>query len=1339
MGLILDRPVSRVGDKGETGPPEPLAAYRDTPAYVLLGDPGAGKTTAFRKEVSDSGNSALFVYARDFLTLDTSSHPEWGVHTLFIDGLDEVRAGQSDARTPFDAIRARLDQLRPPAFRISCRDADWLGKNDVTRLESLFPDVAVVVLRLTALNSQEVHKVVSHADGISEPEAFLLKAHDRGLGTLLQNPQTLDLLIKTFGATGQWPTTRQETFERGIEQIAREPNDEHRIGRPEVPQSAILESAGWMSAVHLFSGGARHCLRESDVQPGDVWISAYGEQLRTATDAALRTHLFTDPTPRRFEPAHANIAAFLAARTLAVLLADGLPFRRVLALLAGNGDAPPTSLRGLAAWLAVFSPELRESLIKRDPVAVLMYGDVREFKPDEKALLLEEIAGNPSRPYEGPWPDSALAGLTSADMEPTLRSVLRDEGRSDSKQRVVALVTTALAAGPLGQQLSGVLADVVRDDTRSPDVRRRALDAWIRGFAGDPDRMDRYRELLAQVHEFPGSDPHGGLTATLLDALYPNALSPSGLWDYFPLDPVFPQRLLAEFWQLLAKNCPKDHLASHMDRLADLIPSIRPVLREKLLFDVPLRLLARTLEGCGEEVEPLRLFRWLSVGLDEAGHLQDTGSEAKTMIAQVRQWLEERPDLQKKVIRVALSSDGFRPRSRISTAIRELLYRSEPPDDIGAWHLEQAGLSVSTDRGLMDFHIQEFVENLARHPVRVDEELARARKRLATSPGAVRDLESRLKSELPDDYLDQAEASRRARASDATLLRIVRSQRTPLCENRANPALLHELARLYHAGAFEGEATDRERLLRALSGDEELTEAAIAGIRSAPNREDLPSVERVLQLRSRQELDWLTLPVLVGLTERSVDDVLAFDHDRLATMLALRLARQSSDKDAAWYRECLRLQPTLVADILLRFGRVALAAGEKHLPDLYRLSREPSYSKVAKRVTMPLLRGFPARARTDQHQLLTDLLQSALVHCKRTELHELIERKSGLGSVTRTQRLYWLAAGLALEPNRFGPLLAESGEPDARCQVLERMFPPPGSSVHEVRGLVEKLEPAATKFLIRQLGALRNPLHYEAGVSVGWGWTNSMGVEDHIVRLGRSPDRSATEALQRLAEEPSLGRWKRHLEHALEAQRIIRRNADYTPPAPAAVVAALQNGPPASAADLRELVLDRLKRIAMDVRTTNANVWRHFWTEDKRDNRPKDEDACRDALRGLMLAPSLLEGCDVQPEGQYASNRRSDIRVAFGEWNIPVEIKKNSHRDVWSAVRNQLLPRYTNDPATEGLGIYLVLWFGPERTAGVTKARKPATPEQMRDQLLGKLTSEERRRAAVIVIDVMPP
>ena len=148
-------------DRSQQTDPRSLLEFRSTPAYVLLGDPGSGKSTEFEHECEALGNEAVFITAQDFLTFQVNSRPSWQGRTLFIDGLDEIRAGSLDARTPFHEIRRRLDDLGRPQFRISCREADWLGDYDLRHLASVSRNSQVVTLRLDPLTESDVSDILT--------------------------------------------------------------------------------------------------------------------------------------------------------------------------------------------------------------------------------------------------------------------------------------------------------------------------------------------------------------------------------------------------------------------------------------------------------------------------------------------------------------------------------------------------------------------------------------------------------------------------------------------------------------------------------------------------------------------------------------------------------------------------------------------------------------------------------------------------------------------------------------------------------------------------------------------------------------------------------------------------------------------------------------------------------------------------------------------------------------------------------------------------------------------------------------------------------------------------
>ena len=131
MNMIVPRTCTEIPAENEDQHREkksrPLKEFRDAPAYVLLGDPGAGKTTAFEAECEALGEDACKIPARNFLAFNPQNHPEWRDKTLFIDGLDEVRAIRRNMVTPFDEIRGRLDSLGKPRFRLSCRASRLAG------------------------------------------------------------------------------------------------------------------------------------------------------------------------------------------------------------------------------------------------------------------------------------------------------------------------------------------------------------------------------------------------------------------------------------------------------------------------------------------------------------------------------------------------------------------------------------------------------------------------------------------------------------------------------------------------------------------------------------------------------------------------------------------------------------------------------------------------------------------------------------------------------------------------------------------------------------------------------------------------------------------------------------------------------------------------------------------------------------------------------------------------------------------------------------------------------------------------------------------------------------
>ena len=1381
MSGVVSRTCTELPEEGQDrdARSRPLDEYRDLPAYVLLGDTGSGKTTAFERERGAPGADAIFVSARDFLVF-AEAHPEWGKGTLFIDGLDEVRAGSSDARTPLDRIRRRLEQLGRPRFRLSCRAADWLGAGDRTKLAALSPDRRVSVLQLDPLTDSDVETILQAHPRVGDPRGFVRAARERRVDGFLANPQSLHMLAEVVGGGGSWPASRAALFEAACREMAREHNPEHLaaagarepapICRDGPGLEDVLDAAGRLCAVQLVAGADGYALT-AHAENGDLpsfdrcareWDEAGGSAAGGARllRAALATKLFRVGPDGGGRPAHRHVAEFLGARHVARLVQPGergrgLPVSRVLALISGGDGVVVTPLRGLSAWLAALCPAARRDLVERDPIGVGLYGDVSGFSTGEKRELLAALGNQTFQHFPASGTAAAFAPLATPAMEPAFRDALTGPGLKE-RPAFARFVLRVLAHGSRLPNLSSALLEIVRDGAWGSDVNTAALDAFIWNREDGREKTIGLRRLLDDVHAGRVADPDDELRGTLLTALHPDALSPSEVWSYCspPSDRVFGRyfRFLA---RTLAEHCSDVHVAEHLDALAVRRAATDPLLECFFLKDLPVDLLARGLEAHGADIETKRLYDWLGVGLVSAvGWYPEAGDGPR----RIRAWLERHPEIQKSIFVEGLQRAVAGPGSmRVSADdVWQRLYGSTMPADFGLWCLQRAEAEAASDKRVKRAERVQRAEYLLERAfgsvcdrkgddgLSADVLIERARAHPVLAG---------MFAKLSVCRLDDAHSHRRERIRDAQRARDeLRRRRQPwiahvrACEdalraNRGAPALLHQIAAAYHGRLVEAEGGDpRARLGSLFFEDDGLVETALTALRGVVDRSDAPGVDEIVGLRGRNREHYLALPFLAGLAERertAPDVPLRLDDRQTRTALAFFFHGVSQD-EPAWYRRLLVSDPELVADVLVRCAASALRRGEAHVPGLEALARDEKHARVAGAACLRLLRSFPVRCAAPQLVALNHLLRAALRHADHGSFTALIERKASRTGMSVAQRARWLAAGFVLSPERFSDRLREfARHGERRIRGLAAFLGHEG----DAPVWLDRLETAGLEMLVRLLGASFRPYAWPSG-----GLTPAMEVADHVERmigrLAESPTAAAGAALDALVSDGSLVPWRGELTRAGDRQRVIRRDAAWRSPEVEQVCRTLKNGPPANAADLAALVTDRLDEVAERIRTGNDNGWRPYWNEgkDRRAAEPKHEDSCRDALLG-DLRRRLPPEVDPQPEGRYANDGRADLRVACGDFQIPVEIKKHCHRELWSALRQQLIARYATDPATGGYGIYLVLWFGetPGRRVPPSSGSRPGGPEELKARLEAVLTPEEARRVSVRVIDVSGP
>ncbi|MBL6985453.1 MAG: hypothetical protein ISR72_00150 [Methylobacter sp.] len=1309
----------------------PITDFRERAAYVLLGEPGAGKSTLFEEEADNTVNG-LCISARDFIVLDPK---EWRDKTLFIDGLDEARAGKDDARTPLDAIRGRLSQLGCKCFRISCREADWLGSPDANDLERISPNQAITILHLNPLSSDDIEQIVNNDQRVPDPNGFIEKVEQLGLSGLLNNPQTLDMLINADIGGHARPKSKQEVYELACKQLASEFNDDHAVTQTAtIPQ--LMEAAGFLCAVQLIAnisgftegqaGEGRLSLKELTI-PNDLPIHA-----------ALKTRLFNKVGNNEFSYIHRSVAEYLAAQFIAGKINQGLLINRVLALTSGFDGGIVAALRGLMAWLSVHSEQARERLIEIDPVGIIVNGDALLFPRQAKsqlflALIREaETTAFPNRD----WHTTAFAAITTRDMANELIEILNSQSRNDGEQFLLYCLLKGLSCSESIAEIKVSLLAIIRDNSYWEAIRGNALNAFLHQY---PEDLDSLLLLAEDIRQGKVEETENGLMETLLDRLFPAKIGASNLLKY--LIPPKNNRVILYhyFWRtILSERLTDIDLAVILDQLFELGSVFWEGVHEDFIVETVGQLLIRGLQVHGLNISSERLYRWLSIGIDQYDDCRLTLEQRQ----QIANWIDSHPDCYLTAIREGLKQ--IKDFENINWEIHKIfsrLHGATPPNNLAQWWLnqalsetdiklscayfEQAFVTLYDQQNDSDLSLDYFVDWLEDHP-------------------EFRDTYQNLTyCVIPDWRLKRANSTQKwANQRDEEQrkkLSYLHEHQAQIADGSAPPQLFHQLAIAFnHRVQISGKSRE-ERLSEFLNGDEILIASAKAGFRKILQRTDLPTSHEIYKSAAKSgEYHYIRLPFLVCMDTLYQENpaMLEILSDELLSK-AVAFCYAEGNSHEAWLKSLCQSKPELVSRLFIDYVVALLAAKSQFIHGLHNLAYDQDFQKITQLTVMPLLNKYPVRGYKNHITHLHYLLDAAIANIDKQELLTLIEKKLACKGMDLAQHIYWLAAGLVIAPGVYEAKIKQTllGKSERINRLSDFLCPSFVSKMYDRYDF-----PASTKGMLIELFAPRcNPEWPRGGGIV----TRAMEERDYVRfllnSLAYNPGEDSAVILADLLKQSELSAWHTQIQNAQQTQQLSRREALFKHPNAMQVINTLGNSKPANVADLAALTVDCLEQLAAEMHGSNTDSYKHFWN--LKPDSPKDENECRN-YSVVRLKPLLLPyGVSVELEAYQAKQKRADMTVSFtGEgktFYLPIEIKRDYNDKLWKTIHEQLIPFYTIAPETEGRGLFLVIWFNYAKIPTHPKGLPPPkSAEHLAAMLKDTMTQQEQKLINIFVLDV---
>jgi hypothetical protein len=1009
--------------------------------------------------------------------------------------------------------------------------------------------------------------------------------------------------------------------------------------------------------------------------------------------------------------------------------------RRVLqSLNVANGV--PTALRGLHAWLAFFNDSVADRCIRNDPYGVLRYGEPARLSIDRARLLLRCLALLANEdPYfrSEDWGRRAVAGLARSELKDEIVDLIK---RPDRHIHLSTLILEALQGSALTDEIVPELVSLVQDSKSAYVERCNAAEALIKSKVEiewnntleflQANNSGENKRLILEIISHDGGKHF--TDAQIADAIlaYQN-----------PSSDEEDEAHVSGMDYVLVKNLTPSRNAAVLDCIAERLiaarrPRYHPIGNE--LSTTMHRLAAKALDG-GANPDATHLWAWLKSMNGAQGYSTHERDR-------VRNYLTEHDTLRRDIQRLAFVSDD--------TGEAWMAIVHDLPQASSA-------LSVSLDDTII--FVQEIGAKSVLSKTDIDLWASLVRCQQITT-GLPNELQGHVNVciERHDELLKQwneltappkrdwqKENEQREERQRSKRIRLFEAQRAtfrPTIEDIRSGSqfgVLHTMAIGYlnRYNDLNHEALPVARLQEWLGDD--LTSAALAGFVAFLCRNDLPTAQQIAESHAEGK-HWNAEPIIsCGVLELVRTNRSLTELPKAVAEAALASWWEFNDFNSERYGKETQTQLENVVfssdeateKFLITVVEPRIRAKNTHVPGLHRLSREDRFRGVAGKLAINWLRTYADAPTATQWELLETAIEQGSA---RDFLTLVKDRLQNAAMPDPDVRRMWMAAAffVDLEGNRKAV--------EAFCDESRDNLWPLRSIVQPERSRQWKsISLEQCELIVLKFGYQWPPNSFPRS---GWGdtnpWNASEFIRSCINAIGADESEKASTILDRLVDHPNAVAYVDQLKHVRTQQRRKRRDNEFKIPSFSGVKRMLAGGLPASIDDLKALFLDILEVVQNYVRNGDTDGWEAFWIDD----RPKDENTCRDRLVD-QIRPRMPLEISILPETLMPEAKRADIVAIYNGNGVPTEIKGQWHAELWDAAKVQLIEKYARDWRSNGRGIYLVLWCGnvggksmPKHPDGLAA---PTTPSRLREMLLERLSESERSKIDIFVFDISKP